>query len=236
MIELTSLHLKFISSRWKIIYIKKSLAQFLHIGGIQWILSISSTINFGFRYIIFTISVLDCLISHIYLYMWKSRNEENHVKSMKLKVAQSCQLFVTPWPVACQAPLSREFPRPVLERAAVPFSSRSSWPRDRTRVSCIAGRFFASWATAFIAEAMWTVDECFKGIVTRKKTKVRGEPSRRKTRSRRQRIMWKAWWQTKRDAKQYGFPECRGGKNIRWKWKGIKQHVLAITNIYMLCT
>ena len=35
----------------------------------------------------------------------------------------------------------------VLEWAAISFSSRSSWPRDQTRVSCIAGRCFTLWAT-----------------------------------------------------------------------------------------
>ena len=34
-----------------------------------------------------------------------------------------------------------------LEWVAYPFSSRSFQPRDRTRVSWIAGRFFTSWAT-----------------------------------------------------------------------------------------
>ena len=34
-----------------------------------------------------------------------------------------------------------------LEWAAVPFSKGSSWPRDWTQVSCIAGRFFIIWAT-----------------------------------------------------------------------------------------
>ena len=34
----------------------------------------------------------------------------------------------------------------ILEWVAYPFSSRSSWPRNRTRVSCIAGRFFTNWA------------------------------------------------------------------------------------------
>ena len=36
----------------------------------------------------------------------------------------------------------------MLESAAVPFSSGSSPPRNQTRVSCIAGRFFTSWATS----------------------------------------------------------------------------------------
>ena len=35
----------------------------------------------------------------------------------------------------------------MLEWVACPFSSWSSWPRNQTRVSCIAGRFFTSWAT-----------------------------------------------------------------------------------------
>ena len=35
----------------------------------------------------------------------------------------------------------------VLEWVAHPCSRGSSWPRKRSRVSCIAGRFFISWAT-----------------------------------------------------------------------------------------
>ena len=35
----------------------------------------------------------------------------------------------------------------VLEWVAFPFSRGSSKPRDQTQVSCIAGRFFTSWAT-----------------------------------------------------------------------------------------
>ena len=35
----------------------------------------------------------------------------------------------------------------ILEWFAIPFSRGSSWLRDRTRVSCIAGRFFTIWAT-----------------------------------------------------------------------------------------
>ena len=35
----------------------------------------------------------------------------------------------------------------ILEWIAYPFSTRSSWPRNQTRVSCIAGRFFTNWDT-----------------------------------------------------------------------------------------
>ena len=34
----------------------------------------------------------------------------------------------------------------ILEWVAYPFSSGSSWPRNWTGVSCIAGRFFTNWA------------------------------------------------------------------------------------------
>ena len=35
----------------------------------------------------------------------------------------------------------------ILEWVDYPFSSGSSWPRNQTGVSCIAGRFFTSWVT-----------------------------------------------------------------------------------------
>ena len=35
----------------------------------------------------------------------------------------------------------------ILEWVAYPFSSRCSWSRNQTGVSCIAGKFFTSWAT-----------------------------------------------------------------------------------------
>ena len=35
----------------------------------------------------------------------------------------------------------------MLEYLAIPFSRKSSWPRDQTQVSCIAGRFFTNWVT-----------------------------------------------------------------------------------------
>ena len=35
----------------------------------------------------------------------------------------------------------------ILEQVIIPFSRESSWPRDWTQVSCLAGRFFTIWAT-----------------------------------------------------------------------------------------
>ena len=43
--------------------------------------------------------------------------------------------------------LSQQGSPRILEWVAYPFSRGSFWPRNRTRVSYIAGRFFTSWAT-----------------------------------------------------------------------------------------
>ena len=52
-----------------------------------------------------------------------------------------------PRTVAHQAPLSMGILQArILEWIAFPFSRASSQPRDWTQVSCIAGRFFTSWA------------------------------------------------------------------------------------------
>ena len=47
----------------------------------------------------------------------------------------------TPWTVPHQAPLSI-LSAIILEWVAISFSRGSSWPRDRTHVSCITGWFF----------------------------------------------------------------------------------------------
>ena len=54
-------------------------------------------------------------------------------------------LFATLWIVACQAPLSMGFFQArILEWLAIPSARESSWPRDQTCISCIAGGFFTS--------------------------------------------------------------------------------------------
>ena len=61
----------------------------------------------------------------------------------------SCvRLFLTPWAVAGQAPLSTGILQArILEWVAVPSSRGSSQPRDQTQVSHSTGRFFTIWAT-----------------------------------------------------------------------------------------
>ena len=54
-------------------------------------------------------------------------------------------LFVTPWTVARQAPLSMGILQArTLEWDAMPSSRRSSRPRDQTLISCTADRFFTA--------------------------------------------------------------------------------------------
>ena len=64
---------------------------------------------------------------------------------VKVKPLSSVWLFVTPWTVAHQAPLSMGFSwttMATLEWVAISFCGESSWPRDGTwvsRITCIAG-------------------------------------------------------------------------------------------------
>ena len=63
-------------------------------------------------------------------------------------VAKSCLALW--WPRECSPPGSSVHGVPqatIPERVAIPFSRISSWPRDRTQVYRIAGRFFTIWAS-----------------------------------------------------------------------------------------
>ena len=63
--------------------------------------------------------------------------------TMKVKVTQLCLTTCNPMDYTVHGILQAR----ILEWVAFPFSRRSSQPRNQTRVSCIAGRFFATWAT-----------------------------------------------------------------------------------------
>ena len=76
----------------------------------------------------------------------------------------SCvRLFVTPWTIAHQAPLSREWisQARILEWVTMAYSRGSSWPRDKTHVSCVPcmGRWVlyhcAIWEALFTSEGYW---------------------------------------------------------------------------------
>ena len=66
-------------------------------------------------------------------------------------------LFVTPMDYTVYEILQAR----ILEKIAIPYSSRSSWPMNPTRVSWIAGRLFISWA---IREALCFLDEIYSDV------------------------------------------------------------------------
>ena len=71
------------------------------------------------------------------------------------EVTQSCPTLCDP--MDCSLPASSVcgiFQARVLEWVAISFSRRSSQARDRTRVSCIAGRRFTIWATREARESL----------------------------------------------------------------------------------
>ena len=71
------------------------------------------------------------------------------ISLLKEKKGKCCSLFAIPWSVTRQAPLCMGILKPrILEWVAIPFSRGSSWPRDRTWFSRIAGRFFTTWTTS----------------------------------------------------------------------------------------
>ena len=59
--------------------------------------------------------------------------------------------------ILCQ--LSHKGSPRILEWVTYPFSSISSWPRNRTRVSCFAVRFFTNWAMRI---RPWMAKLCLK--------------------------------------------------------------------------
>ena len=64
------------------------------------------------------------------------------LKPNEVKVAQSCPTLCNPMDYTVHGILQAR----ILEWVAFPFSKGSSQTRDWTQVSCIAGRFFTSWA------------------------------------------------------------------------------------------
>ena len=64
------------------------------------------------------------------------------IRKVGVEVAQSCPTLCNTMDYTVHGILQTR----ILEWEACPFSSGSSRPRNWTRVSCIAGRFFTNWA------------------------------------------------------------------------------------------
>ena len=80
---------------------------------------------------------------------WNSPGQNTEVGSLSLLQGHLPDPGIEPGSPALQQILYKlnykGSPR-ILEWVAYPFSSGSSWPKNQTRVSCIAGRFFTNWA------------------------------------------------------------------------------------------
>ena len=82
---------------------------------------------------------------------WQGKSISSHSLSMvgsESEVAQSCPTLCNPMDCSLSASAVHQiFQARVLEWIVISFSRGSSWPRNRTQVSRIAGRRFTAWAT-----------------------------------------------------------------------------------------
>ena len=85
-------------------------------------------------------------INNLILYLKQLEKEEKNSEisksKVKVQVSQSCPTLCNPIDYTVHGILQAR----ILEWVAFPFSRGSSQPKDQTRVSCIAGRFFINWA------------------------------------------------------------------------------------------
>ena len=71
-------------------------------------------------------------------------------------VTKLCQLFCNTLNYSLPAPLSTEiFQAKILQWVAISFSRESSWPRDRTHISCLVDKCFTTWEALFSVWAAW---------------------------------------------------------------------------------
>ena len=110
---------------------------------IYWILIFISTWQLV---IVFNFNFMFSIALETLLHMTVRRHlplPTKKVKKWKWKLLSPVWLFATPWTNTGHGILQAR----KLEWVAAPFSRRSSQPRDRTQVSCIASGFFTSWVT-----------------------------------------------------------------------------------------
>ena len=86
------------------------------------------------------------------------------------------RLFATPWTVAHQAPLSMGILQArILDWVAIFSSTVSSWPRDRTWISHIAGGFFTIWASREAHTNSQKVHEKMLNMATIREVKIKSQ-------------------------------------------------------------
>ena len=82
----------------------------------------------------------------------------SHIVHVKVLVSQLCPTLCNPIDCSPAGSLVHGiYQARILEPVAIPFSMVSSWPRNRTWVLCIAGRFFIIWATSSITLSYFTL-------------------------------------------------------------------------------
>ena len=118
---------------------------------------------------------------------------------VKVKVTQLCPTLCDPMNYTVHRILQAR----ILQWVAFPFFRGSSQPRDRTQVSCIAGKFFTSWATREALEGILGEIKggCFTWLFTKK-----GAYSQRGNRD--------LWAQGKSSLNVY-----TGEKWCSWRWR-----------------
>ena len=81
--------------------------------------------------------------------IWESKLEPACSRPLQSALCIHCVCLTLCDPMDCSPPGSsvpRILQARILEWVAIPFSRGSSWSRDWTWLSCIAGRFFTIWA------------------------------------------------------------------------------------------
>ena len=94
--------------------------------------------------------VSSCLWPHGLYSSWNSPGQSTRVDSLSLLQMIFPTQGLNPGLLRCRRilyQLSHQGSPGILEWVAYPFSRESSWPRNWTGVSCIAGRVFTNWAT-----------------------------------------------------------------------------------------
>ena len=118
--------------------------------------------NFAFLEVSFTML---CIPRFLYSIISGNNTITYNTWRSEVKFAQSCPTlwdskYCSPPGSSVHGVLQARIP----EWVAIPFSGGSSWPRDWTWVSCIAGRFFTVWATREVQEYWSGLPFPFQGL------------------------------------------------------------------------